>query len=474
MSRPSIVVVGGGIAGLAAAWELSGGEVADPEAPRIEVLEGSPRLGGALAAREFAGRTMDLGPDGFLARRPEATVLVRELGAGDDLEPIAASGASIFLEGRAWPLPEGLALGVPTSPAQLRAVGGLGRRARLGAWRDRVLPRRVRVGEDATIGEIVAGKLGRELAYRFVEPMVGGIQAGRIDELSAAAVFPALLGAAREGGSLMGAMARLTRPGPTSAPASPGPLFYSLAGGIGSLAERLSAALEQRGVILRTGAAVTAVRETPAGAYPLEVDTAATTTPADVVILATPASEVARLLGEREAALAALDSVPYASTAMVTFVVRDAPLPPTGTGILVPLGTPWPGAGPMMVTALTFLDRKWPRLARPGESLVRCHVGRSDDRRQSELDDEALGARVADELAHLLGAPLQLEDRVVQRWPEALPQYRVGHQAMVAAAREAAARHRVALAGGLYDGVGIPASIGSGRRAAREAVGWLD
>jgi protoporphyrinogen/coproporphyrinogen III oxidase len=474
MARPSVVVVGGGIAGLAAAWELSGGADADADAPRIEVIEAGPRVGGVLAAAPFAGRDVDLGADGFLARRPEATALVRELGWGERLEAIAASGASIWLRGALHDIPAGLALGVPTSSAAVRAVGGLSWRARAAARRDELFPRRLEVGEDATIGEILRTKLGAELAYRFIEPMVGGIQAGRIDDLSARAVFPTLLEAAREGGSLMRALRPRgpVQPGPAAATVADAPLFYSLTGGVGSLAPELVRRLRERGVVVREGVDVTAIRRTPADTYPLEVDTADTTTPADAVVVAASAPVAAALLGTAHPDLAALSAVPYAGAAMVTVSLARGVtrLPDHGTGVLVPLATRWSGEGSMMITALTFLDRKWPRLARADDVLVRAHVGRSDDERWAAMDDDALVARVLAELAELLGAVGEVFETRVQRWPRGLPQYRLGHLDLVQRARAAASPLGVALAGSAYDGVGVPASIGSGRRAAREAL----
>jgi oxygen-dependent protoporphyrinogen oxidase len=160
---------------------------------------------------------------------------------------------------------------------------------------------------------------------------------------------------------------------------------------------------------------------------------------------------------------------------MVTFsVARDAvQLSASGTGILVPLGTAWSGDGSMMVTAVTFLDRKWPHLRRDDDVLLRAHVGRIDDLRWTEMGDEQLIARVIDELNVLLGTFTSPNDALVQRWPNALPQYYVGHETIVSDARAAAAPLGVALCGNAYDGVGIPASIGSGRRAGREALEML-
>ena len=475
MSRSSVVIIGGGISGLSAAWELSGAvEGPNDSTPRIELLEANEQLGGALATTSFAGRTIDLGADGFLARRLEAVTLVQEMGLEDQLEAIDASGASLWLRGALHELPVGLALGIPTSSKQLKGLSGLSWRAHFNAFRDEVMPVRMTVGDDATIGDIVRTKLGRELCYQFVEPMVGGIQAGRIDDLSAKSVFPTLLDAARQGGSLMRAMrcAGPVNPGPAATVSKSGPMFYTLLDGVGSLPVTLARQLVERGVVIRTSTAVTALRRTPSGSYPWEVDTSSTTTPADAVVLATPAPVVGQLLGSLHPHLEALSSFASAGAAMVTFSVpRSAiALPSSGTGVLVPLATPWSGDGSLIVTAITFLDRKWPHLRRDGDVLLRAHVGRIDDLRWSAMSDHDLMTRVADELRVLLPTFGNADESRVQRWPNALPQYYVGHETMVNNAKVAANSFRVALCGNAYDGVGIPAGVGGGRRAAREAL----
>jgi oxygen-dependent protoporphyrinogen oxidase len=469
VSRASIVIVGGGISALAAAWELTGGANGPDDAtPRIEVIEASERVGGSLATTTFAGRTIDLGADGFLARRPEAVALVNELGIEDQLEAIAESGAWLWSRGKLHELPKGLVLGVPTTLESITRVRGVRWRAHLAARRDALAPARLRVGDDVTIGEITRAKLGRELSYQFIEPMIGGIQAGRIDDLSAKSVFPALYAAAQRGGSLMQALRPPSSPDVIDAT----PVFYSLQDGVGSLPNHLATKLKERGVVIRTGVPVTALRRTPAGSYPLEVDTFATTTPANGVILATPATMTAALIGSYDPALDALSRIDSAGAAMVTFSAARASvtLPVRGTGILVPLGTSWAGEGSMMVTAVTFVDRKWPRLRLDEDVLLRAHVGRSDDSRWSELNDDELIGRVTDELAVLLPTWGSPRESLVQRWPLGLPQYRVGHERLVEQARVASSHYAVTLAGNPYDGVGVPASIGSGRRAARDVM----
>jgi len=306
---------------------------------------------------------------------------------------------------------------------------------------------------------------------------LGGIQAGRVDELSAKSVFPALLEAARKGGSLMRAMRASgpVTPGPSSTATTSGPAFYSLLEGVGSLPLEIARQLRQRGVVIRTGVAVTALRRTPSGNYPWEVDTYATTTPADAVVMATPATVTARLLGAHDPALSYLSNVRSAGAAMITFSIarRAVALPAHGTGVLVPLATAWSGEGSMMTTAVTFLDRKWPHLRREDDVLLRVHVGRIDDARWTEMSDEQLAARARAELQVLLSSTDAPFHTLVQRWPDGLPQYYVGHDSMVKRARAAATAIGVTLCGNSYDGVGIPASVGSGRRAGHDALELL-
>lgn len=477
MARASVVIVGGGISGLSAAWALTGGaDGPTASTPRVEIIEAGGRMGGALVTTPFAGRTIDLGADGFLGRRPEAVTLAKELGLQDQLRPISASGAFIWLNGVLDELPTGLVLGVPTSAKSLKGLKGLPRSARFQAWRDEHWPRRLTVGDDATIGEVLRAKLGGVLTYQLVEPMIGGIQAGRVDQLSARSVFPALLDAARQKGSLM---KNLKASGPaTPGPATQrilGPAFYTLADGVGSLADVLTEQLAARGVFLRTGVAVTALRQTPSSAYPWAVDTADTTTPANVVILATSALVTASLSAEFSPDLAALRSIDSAAAAMITLQLRasEVTLPPTGTGILVPLGSSFGDGDLFMTTAVTLLDRKWPHLHRDDDVLVRVHVGRIDDRRAAVLSDEQLTKRVTEELRTLLGHLGEPLAARVQRWPTGLPQYYVGHDDVVRKAKQAAQRLELDLCGNAYDGVGIPASIGSGRDAGERVLALL-
>jgi oxygen-dependent protoporphyrinogen oxidase len=460
-----VVVVGGGISGLSAAWELTGGAEPHGDAPAVVLLEASDRLGGALRSDEFGGRVVDLGPDGFLGRRTEAVELVREVGLGDLLVPIAGRGASVFARGKLRALPEGLALGVPTRFWPTARTRILGLRGQLGLLRDAVAPRpdlRGRLG-DRSIGPLVTRKLGSRVTDALVDPLIGGIHAGSVDDMSAAAVFPPLLAAAGRRGSLMRSL-RAEMPAPD--PDGP-PLFWALDGGMGVLVTALADALRQRGVDVHLGEGAAHLDRRGNG---WQISTGRGEYEADGVVLAVPAPGAAALLHSHDdEAATLLEAIDYASVMLVTFRVAAGDVPESlyGTGFLVPRHSAPKGGEPWAVTACTFLDRKWPHLARPGEVLLRASLGRIDDTRPDAWSDHEAAQRAWDDLGGLLGVSGAPLEAVVARHQNAFPQYRVHHLLRIAGVEAAVARvGQLAVAGAAYHGVGIPACIASGRTAA--------
>jgi oxygen-dependent protoporphyrinogen oxidase len=475
-----VVVIGGGISGLAAAFELSGG-AAGPSAttPSITILEASHRLGGKIMGLTFEGRSLDAGPDGALARRPELAALCEDLGIADHLRPISARGASVFARRQVRPLPEGLNLGVPTSWSALRSSKVLSRRGSLRALRDLLWPVPASRGhlQDRTIGSLVETKLGPEVVASLVDPMVGGINAGRVAQMSAAAIFPPLLDAGQGRGSLMRAM-RASLPAPPPDGTEPPAAFSSLSGGIVELVDVLSDELIRRGVVLRCGADATHLVRQGGSSKIWSVNTETTATRADGVILAVPSGAASRLLsGHDDEAAALANQIDYASVAIATFSFDEEAidLPEHGTGVLVPAGSVIPGgehAGQRFVaTALTFLDRKWAHLKLPGTTVLRVHCGRIDDDRFQALDDDALLGILAEELGQLLSVRGAPRASALTRWDHGLPQYRVNHLMRVAGVESGVERlSGLEIAGAAFHGVGVPACIGSGRAAARRLL----
>ncbi|PZS23545.1 MAG: protoporphyrinogen oxidase [Acidimicrobiales bacterium] len=465
VERPVVAVVGGGITGLSAAWTLAGG------AARVVLLEAADRPGGKVLTDEVGGQPVDVGPDAFLARVPDAVDLCRAVGLGDDLVAPATGRAFIWSRGRLRPLPKGLVLGVPTALRPLAQSGLLSPWGLLRAALDRVLPPTVAVG-DRSVGDLVASRLGREALDRVVDPLLGGIHAGDSRELSLATTAPQLESAAARSRSLMTALAAQGRNGQggqnaqggQGMAAASGPVFWSLASGLGTLVERLRVELSRRGVELRMGTAVQSLDRvgdrwrvrTPGGA----VD-------ADAVVLAVPSPVAARLVAPHAAGAAAeLEGIDYASVVVTSLVYPNSGVrhPLDGSGFLVPR------TEGRLMTACTWSSSKWPHLARPGRVLLRVSAGRWGDDRALAMGDGTLIDRLHTELAAALGLHARPLAVRVTRWPHAFPQYRVGHLERVARIEAGLAElPGLAVAGAAYRGVGLPACVSQGRRAA-EAV----
>jgi protoporphyrinogen/coproporphyrinogen III oxidase len=494
--RPVIAVIGGGMAGLAAAWELSqhvgDGSGKDAE---IVVLEAGGRPGGKVDATEFCGRTVDVAADAFLARRPEATRLCTELGLVENLVAPGTSGAALWTRGRLRMMPAGMNLGVPTRWWPLARAGILSPAGAVRAAADLFHPHRAEPGAtgDRAVGEVVRDRLGHEVVERLVDPLVGGIHAGGVDDLSAETTFPALLTAERQSGSLMRRM-RLPAP-PTGDGSTPAPVFWSLEGSTARLPAELAAALATRGVAIRTGVAVERL-ERATGHGPghrtwvltLAGDTGAVTGAAgpsdsartlevDGMVLAVPAGQASGLLaGHAPRAAAILGDIQYSSVSVVTLSIPSAAIGSelVGTGFLVPRTSLVDGRSPL-VTGCTYLTRKWPGLARPGDELIRLSLGRYGDDRPDSLDDDELTATAFGELTCILDIAGPPRASLVTRWDGAFPQYTPGHLERVEQVEQSVAElPGIGVAGSTYRGVGIPAVIGSGRHAARAVLRSLD
>ncbi|MEY9964605.1 oxygen-dependent protoporphyrinogen oxidase [Streptacidiphilus sp. MAP12-16] len=460
---PHVVIVGGGIAGLAAAARLAGADGAVPSA-RVTLVEADTRLGGKLHAGRIEGIPVDLGAESMLARRPEGVALARAVGLGEALQPPATAKAAIWTRGELRPMPTGHLMGVPGDLDALAASGVISAEGMARIAQDLVLPA-TEVGDDIAVGAYVAARLGREVVDRLVEPLLGGVYAGHADEISLRAAVPQLLGVARSGGSLIEGVRALQ----AAAPANPAPVFQGIDGGIGRLPLAVADACRAAGVTLRLGAGADALRRTPQG-WALQVGDERLD--ADAVVLAVPAPVAAGLLSvEAPAAAAELAAVEYASMALVTLAFRRSELGAlAGSGFLVP---PVDGRS---VKASTFSSNKWGWLAEaaPDSFVLRTSVGRHREEQDLDLDDAELVARSLRDLRAAAGVTAVPYASTVSRWRGGLPQYPVGHLDRVARIEKLVAElPGLALCGAAYQGVGIPACIGSGWRAADLVQGAL-
>ncbi|HEX6595493.1 MAG TPA: protoporphyrinogen oxidase [Acidimicrobiales bacterium] len=433
MADGGVAVVGGGITGLATAWFL---RQTAPDVP-VTLYEAGDRLGGKIGTASLAGVPVERGPDTFLARVPWAVELCRRLDLEDDLVEPATSRAYVWTRGALRPLPAGTVLGVPARLSPLARSGIVSNAGLARAAADLVLPRQ-RKGEDPSVDAVVSGRFGREVTERLVEPLIGGIHAGRADRLSLTAVAPQIAGAAKSSRSLLRGLRRL-------APSPGGPVFLGLKGGLGTLVDRLAERLD--GVDVRPGTTVSSLADLDARA----------------AVCTLPAPAAARLLPE--AVATDLNAIAYASVVTVTLAYPDSALAHAldGSGFLVPR------VDGRLMTACTWTSSKWPASKPDGLVLLRPSAGRIGDDRALALDDAALVDRLHDELVEAMGMRERPVEWLVTRWPNAFPQYELGHQARVARI-DATLPPGVVLAGAPYRGVGIAACIRDAELAAAKAV----
>ncbi len=461
--------MGGGIAGLAAAVTLvdAGAEVM--------VLE-ADRLGGKLRTVPFAGRAVDEGPDAFLARVPDAVDLARAVGLGDRLVAPQRGRAYVSQHGTLVPLPAAQVLGVPADPDAEDLAALLSPEAIARLHDDATTPGAPPAeGADPALGTFIRGRLGDEVADRLVDPLVGGISAGNIDELSLAAAAPqidALARSTQDPGLVRAAAAVRARPTTSD------PVFLAPVDGMAALVDALVGGLRARGAVVFDDVTVRGL-ERQAGIWRVIADDAARdgvateeTFVLDGVVLAAPAG-ISGLIVQDHAPVAAahLRAIRYASVALATFAFEPPSIagPLEGSGFLVPRSEG------LLCTAASWLSSKWERLAPEhgdGTVLVRASAGRSDDRRIAEMDDETLVGTLLEDLAATMGVHGAPAATHLRRWPSSFPQYAPGHLARVEAieADLATGAPGIAVAGSALRGVGIPASIRSGVRAARRVI----
>ncbi|WP_333739111.1 protoporphyrinogen oxidase [Streptomyces sp. IBSBF 2806] len=454
-----VIVVGAGIAGLAAAHRLL------QRGARVTVLEASDRVGGKLLPGEIAGVRVDFGAESMLARRPEAVALAREVGLADRLQPPATATASIWTRGALRPMPKGHVMGVPGTAAALSGVlsdEGLAR-----VERDADLPP-TEIGDDVAVGEYVAARMGHEVVDRLVEPLLGGVYAGDAYRISMRSAVPQLFHAARTHTSLTEAVREIQSK--ATAARQTGPVFMGVQGGVGSLPLAVAASVEAGGGEIHTRVPVTALRRDPVRGW--RVTAGERELRADAVVVAVPAPAAATLLAVASPEAAAeLRTVEYASMALVTLAYRrgDTALP-AGSGFLVP---PVDGH---TIKASTFASQKWGWIADedPDTVVLRTSVGRQGETQILHKDDADLVAVSRHDLREATGLTAPPLETRVTRWTDGLPQYPVGHHARVARIREhLAGLPGIAVCGAAYDGVGIPACIASADAAVDRLGGDL-
>ena len=448
-----VVVVGGGVSGLTAAYRLT---KADPSID-VTVLEAEHRPGGKLRSIEVGGLVLPAGADSFVARKPWAVDLCKELGLGGELVSPASSGAFMWTDRGLVPCLREAPFGIPGDVGDVFRWPGISRAGRRRALLDLVKAKR-KTDADETLGSLLRRRLGDEVTDLAVGPLLGGLFAGDVDRLSVRATFPELEAWERSQGSLIRgsqAASRNARRG-----AAPPPMFVKPRTGVDRLTDTLA---ERLGARVRTGVAAETVTQAFGGGWRVALRGGAGPVAADAVVMATPGPVTAGLVAAASPEVASeLGGIPYASTGVIVMVYPPGTQPAIqdGSGFVVPRGK-----APM--TAATWLSSKWPGEAFGTRAVVRCYVGAVGEEDVLDADDADLIEACARHLAAVVPLPDMPEHAEVARWPASMPQYELDHLERVARIREALPAG-IFVVGQPCDGVGVPDCVrGAGETADR-------
>ena len=469
MTEPApkrVAVIGGGIAGLAAAYRLMELAAAHAMPLQVSLFERGPRLGGALDTIRRDGFVIETGADSILAEKPAAANLAKRVG----LEPEMVGTIERFRKtyvvrgGRLVEIPEGFALLAPARFGPILKSPLLSPIGKLRIAIEPLIPRRRESG-DESLGSFVRRRMGREVLDRIAQPLAAGIYTADPDRLSLGATMPRFIEMERKYGSVIRGLRRANRARPEQAAGGGArwSLFFSFRGGVGALVDALAARL---GECVRTQTEVLEL-SADGGRWKLRLQAGAEFE-ADAVVLAAPAHAASRMLAKLAPRLAeSLGKVKYSSAATVNLAYResDFPRPPETFGFVVPT------IERRKIIAASFASLKYPGRAPAGTVLLRAFLGGALNDQMMRLDDTAMAAAAREELAALLELRAEPMLTLIRRWPDSMPQYAVGHlERVTEIEREAAEIPGLALAGAAYRGVGIPDCIRSGEQAAETVV----
>ncbi|MEJ5250682.1 MAG: protoporphyrinogen oxidase [Armatimonadota bacterium] len=465
MSTPHVVIVGGGITGLSAAYYLQRLRQQAGTPLRITLVEAEEHLGGKVGTVHQEGFLIDTGPDSFLAQKPWAVQLCRELGMEGEIISPSARKFFMLIRGRLHAVPHELVSLVPSRPQALWKATFISPWGKLRASLEGFVPAQRDV-EDESLGAFMRRRFGKEFAVKFAEPLMAGVHAGHPDRLSMAAVYPMYWEMERKYGSITRGLLQLRRQRQSGkgSPHSTSP-FVALRYGMGSLVERLTQSLKE--VDIRLSTTVTGIAPQNDGTVMVQFERG-DPVQATAAILTTPAYTTAGWLQPYAPdAARLLNAIPYASTAVVSLAYRREAVehPLDGSGFLVPRTEPLP------ITGCTWSSSKWEGRAPDGNVLLRVFIGYAGADQIVEQQWDDLLARMAhDALQPLLGIKEEPTMVQVNRWLKAMPQYEVGHLKRLQQVEQALADYpSILLAGSAYRGVGVPDCVKQGKECAEQA-----
>jgi protoporphyrinogen/coproporphyrinogen III oxidase len=454
-----VIILGGGISGLAAAFYVQKYAKETGNPVTFSVIEGSERLGGKIETITEDGFVIERGPDSYLARKTIMTDLIKEIGLGDDLVSNNTGQAYILHNNRLHPIPEGAVMGVPTKVmpfafTPLFSMYGKGRAAF-----DLFLPKRTQPNEDISVGHFFRRRLGDEIVDRLIEPLLSGIYAGKIDQLSLQATFPQFAETEKKHRSLILGMKKTQPPVKKTPNGKKKGAFLTLRKGLISLIDALEEALPKDSI--QKGMKVRGVEQKNDGTYEVKLEDGSTVT-GDHVIVTTPYHITKTLFDESLFPKGFHETKPTSvATVAMAFDEKEVSFSIDGTGFVIARSEP------TSITACTWTTRKWPHTTPEGKVLLRCYVGKPDDQEIVSESDDVIVEKVLSDLKKIMGVTATPKSVYVSRMIDSMPQYEVGHKQKLNELQKNFIAHLpgVLLAGAPYDGVGLPDCVVSAKKA---------
>lgn len=459
-----IVIVGGGITGLSAAYYLQKA-IKEQHLPyEVKLVEASKRLGGKIKTTKRDGFTIERGPDSFLSRKKPAVKLVEELGISDQLVRNGTGQSYILVKNKLYKMPGGSYMGIPTEmrPFLFSRITSLKGKIRAGF--DFMIPRGKKSG-DQTLGGFFRRRFGNELVENQLEPLLSGIYSGDLDQMSLMATFPNFYELEQEYGSLIKGLKKTTPKKKASTGKKPG-AFFSFENGLETLVSELEHQLEAN--IVTKQVAVDHVEKKEHGYHLLL--SSGDVYHADVVVMTTPHHTLPKVFSQYDF-FRTFEQVPSTSVANVAMAFDQSAIKKAvdGTGFVISRTSDY------RITACTWTHRKWPSTTPKGKVLLRCYVGKPNDQEVVDLSDEEITEIVLKDLNKTMKIKAKPEFSVITRWKNAMPQYTVGHNERIAAVRSEAGRKLpgVFIAGSSFGGVGVPDCIQQGEQAVTDVLVFL-
>jgi protoporphyrinogen/coproporphyrinogen III oxidase len=466
--KQKVVIIGGGLTGLTAAYYLQKA-VSENNLPiDVKLIDASHRLGGKMQTVVRDGFTIERGPDSFLARKTSMTRLVIEVGLEDQLISNSSGKSYVLAREKLHPMPGGSIMGIPTEVGPFITTGLFSIQGKLRAAADFVLPKS-KAGEDQALGDFFRRRLGDEVVENLIEPLLSGIYAGDIDQLSLMSTFPQFYEVEQKYRSLIIGMKKSTpsQPKKSVGAGKKKGMFLTIKTGLQSLADAIESKLDPN--LILKGYRVEKIEKINKG-YGITFSNGKTLS-ADSIISAVP-HHIAQSMFSKYDFFDPFKSMPATSVATVAMAFPKEAIKKDidGTGFVVSRNSDY------TITACTWTHKKWPHSTPEGKVLLRCYVGRAGDEAVVDLSDDQLIKIVLDDLNKTMNISMVPDFVVVSRWKDSMPQYTVGHKERIESMKKQVDKELpgVFIAGSSFDGIGMPDCVDQGEAAVEKVLAYFN